>query len=80
MNNKCNAVVNSPNDDARDVTVGRRKEGVAILWNTKFDRYITPQKYDYDWDVSIDIYHDHKICIFLMSICHAITGRTRWNT
>ena len=60
MNNKCNAVANSPNDDACGVTVGSRKEGVAILWNTKFDRYITPQKYDYDWVVSIEISHDYK--------------------
>ena len=60
MNNKCNDVANSPNDDACGVIVGRRKEGVAILWNTKFDRYITPQKYDYDWVVSIEISHDHK--------------------
>ena len=29
-----NAVANSPNDDTCGVTVGRRKEGVAILWNT----------------------------------------------
>ena len=40
--------------------MGRRKEGVAILWNTKFDSYITPQKYEYDWVVSIEIAHDHK--------------------
>ena len=65
MNNKCNAVANSPNDDTCGVIVGRRKEGVAILWKTKFDSYITPHKYDYDWVISIEIAHDHKkMCIF----------------
>ena len=48
MNNKCNAVANSPIDDTCGVIVGKRKEGVAILWKTKFDSYITPHKYDYD--------------------------------
>ena len=60
MNNKCNAVANSPNDDTCGVIVDRRNEGVAILWKTKFDSYITPHKYDYDWVISIEIAHDHK--------------------
>ena len=38
---KCNVVAKSPNDDTYGVIVGKRKEGVAILWKTKFDSYIT---------------------------------------
>ena len=51
---KCNAVANSPNDDSQGITVGRKKEGVAILWNSQLDTSITPHKYEYDW-VSIEI-------------------------
>ena len=40
MNKKCNAVANSPNDDSQGITVGRKKEGVAILWNSQLDTYI----------------------------------------
>ena len=55
-----NAVSNSPNDDSLYITTGRKKEGVAILWNKKFDKFITPHKYDYDWVVSIEIVSDTK--------------------
>ena len=68
MNNKCNAVANSPNDDTYGVIVGRRKEGVAILWKTKFDSYTTPHKYDYDWVVSIEIAHDQNI-MYICNVC-----------
>ena len=40
MEKKCNAVANSPNDDSQGITVGRKKEGVAILWNSQLDTYI----------------------------------------
>ena len=60
MNKKFNAVANSPNDDSQGITVGRKKEGVAILWNSQLDTYITPHKYEYDWVVSIEIAHDNK--------------------
>ena len=47
-----NAIANSPNDDSLGVTIGRKKEGVAILWNNKYDEFIIPHKY---WVVSIEI-------------------------
>ena len=79
MNNKCNAVASSPNDDTCGVIVGRHKEGVTILRKTKFDSYVTPQKYDYDWVVSIEIAHDQKKMYIFNVYLHAITGRTGWN-
>ena len=60
MNNNCNAIANSPNDDSQGITVGRKKEGVAILWKSQLDSYITPHKYEYDWVVSIEIAYDNQ--------------------
>ena len=51
---------NSPNDDSLHITAGRKKEGMAILWNKRFDQFIIPHKYDYDWVVSIEILSDNK--------------------
>ena len=50
-----NAVANSHNDDSLTlgITLGRKREGVAILWNNKYDEFIIPHKYD--WVVSIEI-------------------------
>ena len=45
----------SPNDDYLCITVGRKREGVGILWKKHIDKFITPPKYDYDWVVSIEI-------------------------
>ena len=36
------------------ITLGRKKDGVAILWNNKYDEFIIPHKYEYDWVVSIE--------------------------
>ena len=47
------AVANSPNDDSLGITLGRKREGVAILWNNKYDEFSIQHKYDYDWAVSI---------------------------
>ena len=60
MRKDFNAVSNSSNDDSLHITAGRKKEGVAILWNNKFDKYITPHKNYYDWVVSIEIVSDTK--------------------
>ena len=49
MNNVCNAVENSPNDDSHGIYIGRKK-----------DDSITPHKYEYDWVVSIEIAYDNK--------------------
>ena len=38
MRKDINAIANSPNDDSLHITGGRKKEGVAILWNNKFDQ------------------------------------------
>ena len=43
-------------------------EGVAILWNNKFYKFITPHKYDYDWVVSIEIVLIPRKCMYLMFI------------
>ena len=65
MRKDINAIANSPNDDSLHITAGRRKEGVAILWNKKFDQCIIPHKYEYDWVVGIDILSDNeKMYIF----------------
>ena len=50
-----NAVANSPNDDSLGLTLGRKREGVAILWNNKYDEFIIPHKYEYDCVESIEI-------------------------
>ena len=60
MRKDINAIANSPNDDSLHITAGRKKEGVAILWNNKFDKCITPHKYEYDWVVGIEISSDNK--------------------
>ena len=60
MRKDYSAVSNPPNDDSLCVTAGRKKEGVAILWNKKFDRFITSHKYEYDWVVSVEIAMDTK--------------------
>ena len=60
MRKDINAIANSPNDDSLHITAGRKKEGVAILWNNKFDQFIVPHKYEYDWVVSIEILSDNK--------------------
>ena len=39
-----NAVVNSHNDDSLGITIGHKKEVVAILWNNKYDEFIIPHK------------------------------------
>ena len=60
MRKDFNALSNSPNEDLLYITTGHKKEGVAILWNNKFDKYIIPHKYDYDWVVSIAIVSNTK--------------------
>ena len=60
MRKDINAIANSPNDDSLHTIAGRKKEGVAILWNNKFDKCITPHKYEYDWGVGIEISSDNK--------------------
>ena len=64
-----NTVSNSPNDDSLGITAGRKREGVAILWNNKYDKCITPHRYEYNWVVSIEIATKTKkmyiICIYL---------------
>ena len=60
MRKDINAIAYSPNDDSLHITAGRKKEGVAILWNNQFDKFITPHKYEYDWVVSIEISSDNK--------------------
>jgi exonuclease III len=41
-----NSVSNSPNDDSAGLKLGRRKEGVAIMWHKKHNSYITPCTYE----------------------------------
>ena len=61
MRKDFNALSNSPNDDSLYITTGRKKgRSSYILWNKKFDTFITPHKYDYDWVVSIEIVSDTK--------------------
>ena len=50
-----NAVADSPNDDSLGITLGRKKEGVAILWNNKYDEFIIPHKFEYDRVVNLEI-------------------------
>ena len=40
MRKDVNAIANSSNDDSLHITAGRKKEGVAIHWNNKFDQLI----------------------------------------
>ena len=68
MNKKCSAVANSQNDDSQEITVGGKKKGVAILWNSKLDTYRTPHKYEYDWVVSIEIAYGNKR-MFIFNVC-----------
>ena len=39
-----NVVADCPNDESLGITLGRKKEGVAILWNNKYDEFIIPHK------------------------------------
>ena len=50
-----NAIANSPNDDSLGITIGRKKEGAAILWNNKYDEFIIPHKHDCVWVVNIEV-------------------------
>ena len=71
-----NAVSNSPIDDSLYITTGCKKEGVAILWKKKFDKFITPHKYEYDWVVSIEIVSDtKKMYVFNVYLMTKITMR-----
>lgn len=56
-------VANSPNDDTATINIGRqnKKEGVSIMWHSKWDNNITPIKFEYEWVVGIKIYDNNKL-------------------
>lgn len=60
-------IADSPNDDTNGILIGRqnRREGVAIMWKSCLDSFITPIKFEFSWIVGVKVTIDKKIMYIL---------------